>query len=187
MWKIWVLTFFLRVQSDTLTSPKTPTRVRSTNGSFVRYLRKRGNSSIQPNNTTRTDLNCPFKMMHTVWTKCVTYSRAAIWSSASTVPSLWWTCCKTLWGDTDDERKKAELRHFCFTSPTQQLRPYELREVPLTSEPRASAVQSSDDDLLRSHQHPLPVRPELFRHRLVTWRTAAVGTQPVKSQFDLNI
>lgn len=53
-----------------------------------------------------------------------------------------------------------------------------LRKVPLTSEPRASAVQPGHDDLPRSHQHPVPVRPELLRHHLAAWRTAAVGTPP---------
>lgn len=41
--------------------------------------------------------------MHTDRTKCVTYSRAAIWSWVSTVPRPWWTCCKILRRDKEKE------------------------------------------------------------------------------------
>lgn len=59
------------------------------------------------------------------------------------------------------------------------MQPVESQKVPLSSVRRASAVDSGDDDLVRPDQHPVPVQPELLRHRLVAWGTATGRTEPV--------
>lgn len=55
-------------------------------------------SSLNSTNWWRVSVESSPSVMAGV-VKCVTYSRAAIWSSVSTVPSLWCICCKTLWKD----------------------------------------------------------------------------------------
>lgn len=62
-------------------------------------LQKRLLVRLTRHNFTLTELEQTTVTLDETLQTRVTYSRAAIWSSVSTVPSLWWACCKTLWRD----------------------------------------------------------------------------------------
>lgn len=60
--------------------------------------------------------------------------------------------------------------------PVITIRLLSCASLPLTSEPRPPAIKPCHDDLLRLHEHPVPVQPEFICHRLTAWRTGAART-----------